>query len=115
MIDIRLVDDNLVRVPTHDETFEARLVLTVGAWTEKLLKSVTALPRLVVTQEQPAHFRSPDASTPWPSFNHHPRPDDPADKYWYSPVYDMITPDEGVKAGWHGVGPVTDPARPDPS
>jgi sarcosine oxidase len=110
VIRIHVVDDNLVRILTHDETIEARqIVVTVGAWTEKLLKPVTGLPRLVVTQEQPAHFRPLDASTSWPSFNHYPQPDDPADKYWYSPVYGMLTPGEGVKAGWHGVGPVTDP------
>ena len=110
VINIRVVDDNLVRVLTDDETFEARqVVVTVGAWTEKLLRSVTPLPRLVVTQEQPAHFRPLDAPMSWPSFNHYPSPDHSADKYWYSPTYGMITPGEGVKAGWHGVGPVTDP------
>jgi len=110
VIDIRVVDANLVRVQTHDETMEARqIVVTVGAWTEKLLKSVTALPRLTVTQEQPAHFRPLDDSTPWPSFNHYRHAGDAADDYWYSDVYGMITPGEGIKAGWHGVGPVTDP------
>lgn len=47
----------------------------------------------------------------WPSFNHSPDPDpnNEAYEYWYSPVYGMLTPGEGVKAGWHGVGPVMDP------
>ncbi len=110
VIRIDVVDETLVRVATRDETLEARqIVVTAGAWTEKLLKPVMALPRLTVTQEQPAHFRPLDAATPWPSFNHYPRPDDPADDFWYSAVYGMFTPGEGVKAGWHGVGPITDP------
>ena len=66
-------------------------------------------PRLVVTQEQPAHFAVRDAAIAWPSFNHFPGPADAGYDYWRSPVYGMLTPGEGVKAGWHGVGPVVDP------
>ena len=66
------------------------------------------LPQLVVTQEQPAHFAVRDDAVAWPSFNHFPGADDAYD-YWRSPVYGMLTPGEGVKAGWHGVGPVVDP------
>lgn len=110
VIGIDVVDKNLVRITTDEETFHARqVVVTVGAWTHKLLSPVMALPRLTVTQEQPAHFRPRDPATPWPSFNHYPRPDDPADDFWYSAVYGMLTPGEGIKAGWHGVGPITDP------
>ncbi|BAS11438.1 monomeric sarcosine oxidase [Arthrobacter sp. Hiyo4] len=46
----------------------------------------------------------------WPGFNHTPGPG-PAYEDWYSPVYGMHTPGEGIKAGWHGVGPVVDPDR----
>jgi sarcosine oxidase len=62
-----------------------------------------------VTQEQPAHFAVVDQAAEWPSFNHLPDPDEPEDAYWYSLVYGMLTPGEGVKAGWHAVGPVVDP------
>ncbi|MDQ8044231.1 MAG: FAD-dependent oxidoreductase [Solirubrobacteraceae bacterium] len=101
------------------ETYDARhVVVTSGAWTSKLLGHLVELPTLVVTQEQPAHFAVTDDSIVWPGFNHSPDPADPADAYWYSGVYGMVTPGEGVKAGWHGVGPVVDPdARdflPDP-
>lgn len=102
------------------ETYDARhVVVTTGAWTEKLLGHVVDLPRLVVTQEQPAHFAVVDDTVAWPGFNHSPDPSSTADAYWYSGVYGMYTPGEGVKAGWHGVGPVVDPdARdflPDPA
>ncbi|RFA11169.1 FAD-dependent oxidoreductase [Subtercola boreus] len=89
-------------------------VVTVGAWTGKLLGTAflgTALPlpRLVVTQEQPAHFAARDDTLRWPGFNHTRAVGDPDYDYWLSSVYGMFTPGQGVKAGWHGVGPVTDP------
>jgi len=92
------------------ETIDARrVVVTLGAWTQKLLGSTVALPRLVVTQEQPAHFAVRDPTIEWPGFNHAPSPLDPSYDYWRSPVYGMFTPGQGVKAGWHGTGAVIDP------
>ena len=95
----------------------AQAVVTAGGWTEKLLARVRGddaaafrIPRLRVTQEQPAHFRVADAGAVWPGFNHYPGP---AYRGWYSPVYGMLTPGEGVKAGWHGVGPEVDPDHRD--
>jgi sarcosine oxidase len=93
----------------------AQAVVTAGAWTAKLLSGAAGsrklrIPRLRVTQEQPAHFRVADGQAVWPGFNHTPGPG--ADyKDWYSPVYGMQTPGEGIKAGWHGVGPEVDPDR----
>ena len=85
-------------------------VVTAGAWTSKLLGGLAPLPRLTVTQEQPAHFAITDEGAVWPGFNHVPgHGAEFAD--WYSPVYGMQTPGEGIKAGWHGVGPVVDPDR----
>ncbi|WP_448005478.1 FAD-dependent oxidoreductase [Agromyces bauzanensis] len=110
---VDVVDDGLVRVASVSdagvaEVFEARTaVVTVGAWTTKLVGD-ERLPRLVVTQEQPAHFAVRDEAMAWPSFNHFPGAGDGYD-FWLSPVYGMLTPGEGVKAGWHGVGPVVDP------
>jgi sarcosine oxidase len=114
----------VVRVRGDDEVhveFEAsgvsttvsarRVVVTAGAWTESLLAGVASHPRLVVTQEQPAHFAVVDDAAAWPGFNHAPTAGDPRYDYWYSPVYGMLTPGEGVKAGWHGVGPRTHPDR----
>ncbi|WP_163167516.1 FAD-dependent oxidoreductase [Arthrobacter sp. Alg241-R88] len=93
----------------------AQVVVTAGGWTEKLLAGAWGstqlrIPTLRVTQEQPAHFRVADEGARWPGFNH--MPGTGAEyKGWYSPVYGMQTPGEGVKAGWHGVGPVVDPDR----
>lgn len=115
---VDVLDDDRVRVTTESGVIDARtVVVTVGAWTQKLLGGVVPVPRLVVTQEQPAHFelrdRSPDAgaraTVAWPGFNHAFDPADARYDYWYSPIYGMYTPGQGVKAGWHGVGPVTDP------
>jgi len=113
---IEVVDDGLVRVASVDdagvaEVFEARTaVVTLGAWTTKLLGGLPGvrLPRLVVTQEQPAHFAvlpgAPDEDA-WPSFTHQPLGSYP----WPSGTYGLATPGEGIKVGFHGVGPVTDP------
>ncbi|MBM7505448.1 FAD-dependent oxidoreductase [Agromyces aurantiacus] len=96
-----------------EEVVEARTaVVTLGAWTTKLVGGL-ALPRLVVTQEQPAHFAVRDESIAWPSYNHFPGAAADGYGYWRSPVYGMLTPGEGVKAGWHGVGPVVDPDERD--
>ena len=108
--EITVLGEDSVAVVTDTEEYRARrVIVTAGAWSRKLLDGIVRLPRLVVTQEQPAHFRPLDPAHEWPSFNHMPDPAVAADSYWYSPVYGMLTPGEGVKAGWHGVGPVVDP------
>ena len=107
---IQVRSDDLVEVTTRDVAYVAdTVVVTVGAWTDKLLGGSLALPRLVVTQEQPAHFAVSDPTAVWPGFNHLPEPGKAHYDYWFSQVYGTLTPGEGVKAGWHGVGPVMDP------
>jgi sarcosine oxidase len=106
-IDVLGDDDVRVRTASGDVR-AARVVVTVGAWTSKLLGAQVSLPRLVVRQESPAHFAVTDPDAVWPSFNHWPAPDG-SDGYWLSRTYGMLTPGEGVKTGWHGVGPVVDP------
>lgn len=112
-----VLGDDLVQV-TADVAGERRVytarrvVVTVGAWTKQLLDGVLETPPLVVTQEQPVHFAVRDDSLSWPGFNHAPGAGGAYD-YWRSPVYGMFTPGEGVKAGWHGVGPVVDPDERD--
>ena len=111
---IEVLGGESVAVLTDGGEFRARrAIVAAGAWSRKLLDGIAELPRLVVTQEQPAHFRSVDASHEWPSFNHLPDPGNAADSYWYSQVYGMLTPGEGIKAGWHGSGPVVDPDHRD--
>lgn len=107
---IEVRGDGLVELITGDAVFVAdTVVVTAGAWTHKLLGTTVALPRLVVTQEQPAHFAVSDPAAVWPSYNHLPEPGASRYDYWYSQTYGTLTPGEGVKAGWHAVGPVTDP------
>ena len=114
VLSLRVLADDLVEVvvETDDaaETLTARqVVVTAGAWTSKLLAGVTSTPRTSVTQEQPAHFAVTDHDADWPGFNHRFVPGQPGYDYWYSAIYGMLTPGEGVKAGWHAVGPLTDP------
>lgn len=103
-----------VLIHTADQTFQARhVVVAGGAWSSSLLRQV--VPELLdqvplrVTQEQPAHFQlraGAPAEDSWPSFVHQ---FEPSDRF-PSGVYGMATPGEGIKAGFHAVGPeVTDP------
>jgi sarcosine oxidase len=111
---IDVLGDDDVRIETENGSVRAdRVVVTAGGWTEKLLGGQVVLPPLVVTQESPAHFAVTDASAVWPSFNHWQSPDERGDGYWLSRTYGMLTPGEGVKTGWHGVGPVVDPDERD--
>lgn len=105
--DLRILDDR-VEVITADGTVTARrAVVTAGGWTAKLLGAAVPLPDLRVTQEQPAHFRPRDAELEWPTFMHD--LDRSRHDGWLSGIYGMRTAGEGVKAGWHGTGPVVDP------
>lgn len=81
-----------------------QVVVAAGSWAPKLLAGVVALPPVVVSLEQPAHFRPQDWSMPWPSFIHHQA--DATTRRGLSPrgAYGMASPD-GVKVGFHGVGP----------
>ncbi|WP_260982458.1 FAD-dependent oxidoreductase [Arthrobacter sp. U41] len=114
VLDVAVADDGVrltLDAGGRTEVLTARqAVVTAGAWTAKLLGGRVSLPRLTVTQEQPAHFAIRDEDALWPGFNHVPG-QGPEFAGWYSPVYGMQTPGEGIKAGWHGVGPVVDPDR----
>jgi sarcosine oxidase len=110
VVELRPRPDERVEVVTAGTTYVAdTVVLTAGAWTAKLIREQVALPRLVVTQEQPAHFAVTDPDTVWPTYMHLPAAGDARYERWPSLVYGGLTPGEGVKAGWHSVGPVTDP------
>jgi sarcosine oxidase len=110
VVGLRSRPDERVEVVTADTTYVAdTVVVTAGAWTVKLLGEQVALPRLVVTQEQPAHFAVTDPAAVWPSYMHLPAAGDARYERWHSLVYGGLTPGEGVKVGWHAVGPVTDP------
>jgi sarcosine oxidase len=80
------------------------VVVAVGGWAPAVLpRLVPRVPRLRVTLEQPAHFPAADPLS-WPSFIHHGgQALDVA-----GGVYGLGSAD-GVKAGFHGIGPVIDP------
>jgi len=109
------IDGDRVSVEVDGDTYRAgRVVVTAGAWTQRLLGGQVRLPPLRVTQEQPLHF-APLIEGEWPSFIHHRG----ADRAPFEFVYGMRTPGEGVKVGFHHAGPDCDPdARdfaPEPS
>lgn len=86
------------------DTVADTVVVTSGAWSRGILPPSFPLPRLTVTEESPAHFAPIAADPVWPSFNHLLPPE-----RYPANVYGMPTPGEGVKVGFHLVGPVVDP------
>lgn len=114
VVEMKVLGENQVRLvietPSGSEVLEAQhVVVTAGAWTSYLLPESVRLPQLRVTQEQPLHFAPRDAQSVWPGFNHALVPGSPGFENTYSPVYGMLTPGEGIKAGWHGTGSLTHP------
>lgn len=111
--------DDAVEVTAGEDVYHAkRVVVAAGAWAEKLLGGLVPLPPLRVTQEQPAYF-APLREMAWPSFVHHLDGESLEATGFPSGVYGLGTPGEGVKAGFHGTGPVVDPDdrdfRPEPA
>ncbi|WP_446038949.1 FAD-dependent oxidoreductase [Streptomyces sp. SID1121] len=96
-------------VTDDEEAFTVdSVVVAVGGWAPGRLSGlVSGLPPMRVTQEQPAHFPAPDALD-WPSFIHHPG----AGLADEGGIYGLGS-DDGVKVGFHGVGPVVDPDHRD--
>lgn len=114
VVEMKVLGENQVRLlletSSGTETIEAQhVVVTAGAWSSYLLPDSVRLPQLRVTQEQPLHFAPRDAQSVWPGFNHALVPGSPGFENAYSPVYGMLTPGEGIKAGWHGTGSLTHP------
>ncbi len=113
VISIEVTADESVTVRTADHEYSARrVVVAVGAWAQKLLHDIAPLPPIRVTQEQPAHFAPRDPSADWPSFGILHDPDAPGAPE-FGGVYGLSSGVEGVKVGFHGVGPVVDPDHRD--
>lgn len=98
-------DGVVVRTPAGDDWRARAVVVTAGAWVERVVGGLVDLPPLAVTREQIQHFRGPGEAA-WPSFIHHRRP-------W---AYGLFSPGVGVKVATHHTGPEVDPdteAAPD--
>jgi sarcosine oxidase len=99
-----------VEVRTAGDTLRApTAVVAAGAWTASLLAGLGKLPRLTVTREQPAHFPPSDPATHWPSFIHHRAGTTTRGTATPRGAYGLSSAD-GVKVGFHAVGPVVDPS-----
>jgi sarcosine oxidase len=109
---IEILGEDLVLVHTDKEAYRTqRVVAAVNGWAAKLVGHLAPLPPLRVTQEQPAHFaaRSPEAE--WPSFGQIFAAGSADAAAFYGGIYGLATPGEGIKVGFHGVGPETDPVH----
>jgi sarcosine oxidase len=107
---IEVLGDDAVVVHTDGGSYRARrVVAAVNAWAARLVGGLAPLPPLRVTQEQPAHFAARAPQDGWPSFGHR-----FADEgVFYGGIYGLATPGEGIKVGFHGVGPEVDPDHRD--
>jgi sarcosine oxidase len=102
--DVRAVGDQ-AEVTLGDDVYRAdRVIVAAGAWTPRLLGGSMDVPKLRITQEQPAHF-APLSDGEWPSFIHH-RGASAAPFHF---GYGLRTPGEGIKVGFHQSGPECDP------
>jgi sarcosine oxidase len=110
---IEVSSEDSVLVHTDAESYRARrVVVAVNAWAQKLIGAIVPLPPLRVTQEQPAHFAARGSEDDWPSFGHLFAEGADADTF-YGGIYGLATPGEGIKVGFHGVGPEVDPDERD--
>jgi sarcosine oxidase len=116
VISIKVIDDDTVEVRSDETRRIVRVasVVCAGAWTTKLLGSIVHLPTLTVTQEQPAHFAPLSSDTRVAEF--HARLRRRLARRRRSSTgasMDFSAPGEGVKVGFHAVGPVVDPDERD--
>lgn len=101
---VRVLGDQ-AEVALADDVYRAdRVIVAAGAWTPRLLGESIDVPKLRVTQEQPAHF-APLTGGEWPSFIHHRG----AAAAPFNFGYGLRTPGEGIKVGFHQSGPECDP------
>ncbi len=93
-----------VRVRATSGTVEATTVIvTAGAWADRVLAGMLMLPELIVTDEQ-VFFFEPLGDHAWPTFITRTVPE----------LYGLPTPTGLVKAGEHYTGPRVDPDRREP-
>ncbi|WP_432843938.1 FAD-dependent oxidoreductase [Dactylosporangium sp. CA-092794] len=111
---IEVLGEDAVLVHTDGGAYRARrVVAAVNGWAGKLVGGLAPLPPLRVTQEQPAHFAAREPEDGWPSFGHRFAEGSAAAGAFYGGIYGLATPGEGIKVGFHGVGPEVDPDRRD--
>jgi sarcosine oxidase len=108
-VQVQAEDDVRLHCAGGDVVRVRQVVVAAGGWTAGLLAGVPGLdlPRLRVTQEQPALFAPLEA--PWPSFIHH-RAAITGEPHHGIAVYGLGGT-EGVKVGFHGTGREVDPAH----
>lgn len=106
------IEGDIATIVTAEGTFRTKsVVVSAGAWFEKLVGGKVALPKIVVELGQPTHF-TPLAGYEdpnlWPAFIHHAKDDDVSSSV-SGGAYGMFTPGVGVKVGFEEQGHLTDP------
>ncbi len=110
------VSGDIATVVTAEGTFRAKsVVVSAGAWVEKLVGDKVELPPLTIDLGQPTHFTPlPEFADEnlWPSFIHHAVEDD-HNSVVSGGAYGMYTPGLGVKIGKEQTGHYVDPDNRD--
>ncbi|WP_027346908.1 FAD-dependent oxidoreductase [Hamadaea tsunoensis] len=111
---IEVLGEDAVLVRTDGGDYRARrVVAAVNAWAAKLVGGLVPLPPLRVTQEQPAHFHARLPEDGWPSFGHLFAEGSADASAFHGGIYGLAAPGDGIKVGFHGVGPEVDPDHRD--
>jgi sarcosine oxidase len=113
--DIEISGDVAV-VVTSEGTFRTKsVVVSAGAWFEKLVGGKVKLPKIVVELGQPTHFTPlsgyEDPSL-WPAFIHHADAGNTKSSV-SGGAYGMYTPGVGLKVGFEEEGHLVDPDNRD--
>lgn len=110
------IDGDIATVATAEGTFRTKsVVVSAGAWFEKLIGGKVELPKIVVELGQPTHFTPLpkfDDSNLWPSFIHHASEGNTSSSV-SGGAYGMYTPGVGVKVGFEEQGHLVDPDNRD--
>ena len=110
------ISGDIATVITAEGTFRTKsVVVSAGAWVEKLVGDKVELPPLTIDLGQPTHFTPlPEFADEnlWPSFIHHAVEDD-HNSVVSGGAYGMYTPGLGVKIGKEQTGHFVDPVDRD--
>ncbi|GAA2242805.1 FAD-dependent oxidoreductase [Herbiconiux moechotypicola] len=109
------VDEGGARVGLAEEWECRRLVVSLGAWTTKLIGPLVVLPRLTVSRVETATLVASDGSPePIPVLEHRRSPRDPRFGHWLAPRLVAVPVPGGVEISWLGDGPAAGRAVRDP-
>ncbi|WP_291051224.1 FAD-dependent oxidoreductase [Herbiconiux sp.] len=116
--DLERVDEHGETIGEPEQVIARRAVVAVGAWTNKLLERIIALPDMAaVRRQRSTHERLDAASGAWPVIAHHPDPASRRYRSWQGAL-EAVEHTGSVALTWAAAGKAVDPdagpSRADP-